>query len=191
MTQIIGTITDVRSREVNKRDGTTFTLQEVFDDEGTAWVARQDVANIARGFIGQRVEMVCRTEQNGKYTNRYIDSVLPLNGSAPTVAAAVAAAQQTMQAQQEAQVRREVANPPYVFDDKDRSIFRQVAAKVSAEISDNEAEFWQNCKDLTLYFETGVAAEGIRKAEAVLTGTVGVEPQPQQVYDNPDDDIPF
>lgn len=98
--QITTVLSNAQPRIVNKRDGSgSFTLYELFDHEGTAWVVKQDVFNQAQGWLGMTVDMVVRVEQNGQWTNRFADIVTPnLGGQVP----ATNAVMQAMQAAQQA-----------------------------------------------------------------------------------------
>jgi len=182
--QITTVLTNAQPRIVNKRDGSgSFTLYELFDHEGTAWVVKQDVFNQAQGWLGMTVDMVVRVEQNGQWTNRFADIVTPnLGGQVPATNAVMQAMQAAQQAgrvqptmpQQPGQIGWQpqaggamVPNTigslsqPQIQDvsvfptRKDASINRQTAAKVSAQISTSASEFWANVLDLARYFDTG------------------------------------
>lgn len=206
MATVIGTIRDAGPITKPKRDGSTYTLNEVNID-GQVYVARKDVCNVAAGMLGQRVEAITRTEQKGDYTNHYLDFVQVAGGgtapgqaeyareqAAGALAPEQAAYQQTeaynaaLVAQEAAlraaqQAARAVTPPPQPpppppqqplgespldFEArKNESIHRQVAAKVSAQISNTPQDFWANVYDLFLYFQSGHRPQ--------LTG--GVQPQ--------------
>lgn len=177
--QITTVLTKAEPRIVNRRDGSgSFTLYELFDHEGTAWVVKQDVYEQWAGAIGQTVDMIVRVEQNGQWTNRYAD-LIQLSQAGAQVPASNAV-QQAFQAAQAAQrVQPTVPQTPNtltaqqgaallasgqatqiqdvsVFPTrKDDAIFRQTAAKVAATISDDPAQFWANVQDLAHYFATG------------------------------------
>lgn len=215
--QITTVLTKAEPRIVNKRDGSgSFTLYELFDHEGTAWVVRDDIYNQARQWLGQTVDMVVRVEQKGNFTNRYADIVTPnLTGQVP----ASNAVMQAMQAAQQAnRVQPSVPNPmitqpqvpntvggmgqPQLQDisvfptRKDSSINRQTAAKVAAQISSSPAEFWGNCQDLARYFDSGQVPAGnptspptgqADQAQFAMAGS-GYDNSPPSHGDN---DIPF
>ena len=163
--QITTVLTNAAPRIVNKRDGSgSFTLYELFDHEGTAWVVKADVYNNVLHLIGQTVNMVVRVEQNGQWTNRFADIVIPAQAGAQVPASN--AAEMAMAAAQAAQrvqpTMPQMPNTAQIQDvsvfptRKDASINRQTAAKVAAQISgDNPSAFWANCVDLARYFDTG------------------------------------
>lgn len=98
--QITTVLTNAQPRVVNKRDGSgSFTLYELFDHEGTAWVVKQDVYNQWAHAIGSTVDMVVRVEQNGQWTNRFADLISPSSGAVPASNAALMAMQAAAQAQ--------------------------------------------------------------------------------------------
>src|SRR5262245_53894818 len=156
--QITTVLTNAAPRTIVPRNGSNpFTVFEVFDHENTAWRVKEDVYNVARYLIGQTVAMVVRTEQNGQWTNRFADIVEAVGG--PPLSIPQPAPQQTAPAQalhqaQQAQMaagRTVTASsgqqpaPIYTFPtSKDRSITRQTAGKVAAQISQNPEEFWVN-----------------------------------------------
>jgi hypothetical protein len=166
---ILTSIVAVSPRTVQRQDGTSFTIHEVIDQTGRKWVARRDVANMAQSYVGHMVEMITRTEQkagrNGQtFTNHYVDHIAPAN--------AMTAIQQAHQAQA-AYAPQTMAptpsptptppptpppppqGPPEVHTERDRSIYRQTAGKVAAEISKTPSEMWENIVLLARYFETG------------------------------------
>jgi hypothetical protein len=77
MTPLQTYITKCEPREVTTREGRKFPLNEVYDASGQAWVAKKDVYDFAQRLIGQPVQMVTRTEQNGNFTNYYVDAIIP------------------------------------------------------------------------------------------------------------------
>src|SRR5262245_58010874 len=187
--QITTVLTNAAPRTIVPRNGSNpFTVFEVFDHENTAWRVKEDVYNVARYLIGQTVAMVTRTEQNGQWTNRFADIIEAVGGpplSIPQPAPQQTAPAQALQQAQAAQVAAGRTVPAYspgsptltappnpsmpqpapinTFPTpKDRSIDRQTAAKVAALISgDNPQTFWQNCRDLAYYFDTGVMPQQI------------------------------
>lgn len=159
------TLMNAQPRVVTPRDPNkqTFTLYELFDDQGGKWVVRQDVFNHALPMLGQRVSAVCRIEQRDQYTNFFIDS-LELAGNGYV--------QQAQQAQPQPQPQQQVVRQTVAPDERERqrSIHRQVAAKVAAAIvqaasADGTAQsadsFWGNVSALYHYFETGQVPNAI------------------------------
>jgi hypothetical protein len=176
--QITSVLTNAQPRTVNRRDGSgSFLLYELFDHEGTPWVAKKDVYDGALYLIGQPVDMIVRVEQNGQWTNRFVDIVSPAQAGAqvPQSNAATLALQQAQAAAQQAQriqpqpVWPQQTQQPQITQaqmpqlqpistfptEKDRSIHRQTAAKVAATISNSPSELWANCLDLARYFDSG------------------------------------
>lgn len=193
--QITTTLTKAAPRLVTPKSGANpFTLYELYDHEGTAWVVKNDVYNLAQGWIGQPVDMVVRVEQNGNFTNRYADLVQPAQAGAQVPA--TNAVQQAFQAAQAAQrvqaTMPQTPNTPKIQDvnvfptRKDSSIHRQTAAKVAAEISTSPAEFWSNVIDLAKYFDTGVIPTSLSQDYAMTGAGYDNSPPPHS-----DSDVPF
>ena len=80
MTPIQTYIQKTDTREVTTKDGRKFPLHEIHDANGQAWVAKRDVWEFAGRLIGQPVQLMTRTEQNGSFTNYYADAVMPMGG---------------------------------------------------------------------------------------------------------------
>jgi len=189
------TLTNAAPRIVNKRDGSgSFTLFELFDHEGTAWVVKQDVYNVAQNWIGQPVQMTVRVEQNGQWTNRFADIVQlaqgqPMQQQGPMQSSAMQAvgAAQSAQAQAGRAVQPQQQNyqPEPWPTQKDRSIHRQTAAKVAAALQPTSAsEFWSNVQDLAAYFDSGaVPDQQPQYAGAAMGNDYGS-------YQHGDDDAP-
>jgi len=157
-TQVLNTtISSVEPRVVTRRsDGVQITLWEVTDGSGVVWVARKDVANIARQLIGHPVTMIARTQHKGEYVNRYLDAVELNGGSQPVGPPPIAtqAVQTAMAAQQT--LPTQPTQPG--LSEKDRQIHRQTAAKVAAVLQapgDGMLDFWANARALANYFDTG------------------------------------
>ena len=167
MTPIQTIISNVGTREVNTKQGGKFNLHEIYDQTGQAWVAKKDVWQFASGLIGQPVQMMTRTEQNGSFTNYYADAVMPLGVAPPggyqhpadnpqgvTQREAVALNAGWDPYQQPlnqaappgvpvgAAVRPQdspvAAPPPWLPNEKDLSIYRQTASKVAAWLATND-----------------------------------------------------
>jgi hypothetical protein len=194
--QISTVITNAQPRVVTPRNGSQpFTVYEIFDHEGTAWRVKDDVYNQAIHWIGQTVDAIVRVEQNGQWTNRFADLVQLSSGPPLAIpqqpAAGVAVAQAMQAAQQTGRIQptmpqgpsqpTQIPAPISTFPtEKDLSINRQTAAKVSALISGEDAgAFWQNCVELSRYFDSGVTPS----MAGMITGGAGVA--------DSDMDIPF
>lgn len=152
----------VQTRTVNGRNG-PFEIHEVFIN-GMPHVAKRDVWEQARAMQGQTVEMQTRTEQKGQYTNYYLDSFGNggLVGTAPPQPSQSApVAYQPQPAQSELPA---FSGPQPSLSDptqRDLQIWRQVALKVSAQLSNSPHEFWGNLADLMRYIEHGqIPADG-------------------------------
>lgn len=180
-------IADVRSVDKRTKDGRPWKKYEIVLGDGQVLQARQEVANEAWKFKGQLAELEVESKQNGQYINHYLNDVRPPgmtpNGNLPpweqqgagqpANAAAYQPAQQAAQAQTEA---------PSAYDMR---IYRQCAAKVSASLSTDPREFWDNLDDLMTYFVTG------RKPSVMSAGEEFARAVVAQSDPNPDDDIPF
>jgi hypothetical protein len=152
--QIVTRLVNAAPRIVSTRDGRQFTLYELFAADGTTWVAKADVFNIAQTMVGQQVEIVGRVEQKGNFTNYYADLVQLAGAPQATHMQAMQAVQQAQQSAVAAG-RVQQALPGSYPTEKDHSITRQTAGKVAAQISSTPQEFWQNVQDLARYFDTG------------------------------------
>lgn len=166
--QIQVNVLDVASRQATRKaDGAKFTLYDVrLSDGETYTTSRRDVAEQAHALTGQSVVATIKIEQNGVYTNRYLNAVqgtgfgAPAPGQFPPAAAPAASAIPVNTGS----------------SDNDEKIYRQVAAKVSANLSTTESEFWGNVDALVHYFKTG--------EKPIASGSFASTPPPT-------DDIPF
>lgn len=182
------TITAVQPREVtSKKDGKTYTFWDVYDANGDKWDARSDTANIARQFIGQPVTIVTRTEQNGTFINKKLDSVeLNMGQQIQQQFAGTPQVPDYAQAAMQAQPQVSTPQPQYTppADDRTESIYRQVACKVAAHTSTSQVEFWKNVDELIHFFRTGIAPIG---AVPYVQAGGGFDSPPAYT----DSDIPF
>jgi hypothetical protein len=150
-------------RTFTKRDGNQMTLFEVTIN-GRKWVARKPVFDVAEGLVSQMADVTTRVEQNGNYTNYYLDEIKP-----------VAAAK---------------ASSDYAEDpERSERIARQTATKVAAIISTHDPQaFWANVDDLVHYYMTGDKPIDLASMEGYAEPSNGGAAQTQA----PDDDsIPF
>lgn len=176
--QIQTVLVGAAPRQVTPRNGNPFILYELFAADGTTWVTRQDVFNVAQGMVGQMVEIVGRVEQKGNFTNHYAD-IVQLAGQ--TLAQPVQAQNPALQAQQAAVAQgRVVHQPKWQPTENDRTIYRQTAGKVAAELSTTADEFWANVVEIARYFETGATPQ-LTQVMAGMNITDGYQ----------DDDVPF
>jgi hypothetical protein len=159
------TIARVEQRTVNKRDGTSFTMYDVFTAEQQPAFAttKREIAESAFDLINKVAELHYTVRQNGNYTNFYVNQILPppLNAAqtaqrAQEASPLLAQAAGLPQAPVAAQGQREIPQGPPYPTDRDRSIFRQTAAKVAATLPVTDGlTFWENVEKLAAYFETG------------------------------------
>lgn len=154
------TVQSVVQRVVSTKDGRSSTIYDVIDGGGIKWSTwKQPVANESNRLIGQEVEMMVREEQNGTFLNRFVDDIRAIGMNGGTTMAeqprgGYAPVERAMGAQQPSPS----ALPPIQNagpTDKDLTIWRQTAAKVSAQMSSTPQEFWTNIQPLVDYFETG------------------------------------
>jgi hypothetical protein len=162
------------TRQANGRNG-PFTLYEIILN-GQPYVARKPLYDQAVQLpAGSVVEADTRTEQNGQWTNYYVDDLRPQQqGFVPQQPSGPASSpsQYPVQAQPPA--------PPSPSE-KDVTIWRQCATKVAAHLAGGGAgSFWENVDILMRYYETG---------EHPMPEQGDVATRYQQ-YDNPED-IPF
>ena len=128
-----------------KADGREMTIYEIQDAQGYVWTTtRKNIATEAHRLVGQQVLLDGRVEQNGTFTNRYLDDIKSAGDRSDFVPEPHAAP--SFEAPQ---------IPVQNGDNKQDQIHRQTAAKVSAVISGSAAEFWSNVDDLVEYFNSG------------------------------------
>jgi hypothetical protein len=153
------TIRGVETRTVNKRDGTSFTMYDIYvvEQEKPFNTTKRAVAESAFDLKGQAAEMAYSVKQNGDFTNYWANSILP---------AATGAAVAALRAQEAQPILRAAADLPEPSpapagpSEKDQAIHRQVAAKVAASLHaaapGSAEDFWDNCLKLAAYFDSGV-----------------------------------
>lgn len=200
MEQRVFTISGLGPRTITPRDGRpSFTIWEVFDDQGGTWRVREDLYNQAQHWFGQRVMATTRTEQRGNFTNYYIDQMQPM-GQGPVQQAQQAQPQQgyTGQPQPQAAPQPQMMAVSEWERQKQHSIHRQTAGKVAAVISKTADEFWGNVQAIFIYFETGQvpAASFAQQPDTNNRPNQAAyqpyDPGPQPGQDQFDDsDIPF
>lgn len=191
--QIDGVIASVDGRHVTRKsDNQQFMLYEVTTENGMkATTSKRELAEQAFDLKGKPAVLVVKDIQKGEYTNHYLQSVYPN----PGLKSLQEASQQALGASENFKVPTTMYEPalpspalPQASRDipieeptqKNTFIWRQTAAKVSAQISDTSDEFWSNLDSLVTYFETG------NKPKDQLAGVA-----PEGASDAPDDDIPF
>lgn len=205
------TVESVTQRVITTRDGRNSTIYDILDGAGTKWSTfKQPVANEANRLIGHPVELIGRIEKNDRgYENNYLDDVRLATGAQQRQAeqprGSYAPADRAMQAQQpERPQQQSIPKAVWAPDEKDWSIFRQVAAKVSAQISSTPEDFWENLPALVTYFAYGffppeygrnAAApdihEPIPQERFLPAGYVDPGPEPGKPGPDQFDDLPF
>ena len=153
MTPTLMVVEDIRTRTANSARG-PFEIYEI-QLQGQWHRAKKDLFDSAQMLRGQTVFAETRNEQRGEWTNYFLDSLVP---SSP-------ATQQPYPAQagypQQTPVTPQgppVAPAAPVPSEKDRTIWRQTAAKVAAQMldpGDSQQDFWANVDMLVWFFESG------------------------------------
>jgi len=161
----------VESRDVNKRDGTRFTIYDVAMSDGITYgTTKRQIAESAFELIGTPAEVRYSVKVNGDFTNYYLNGITMASGDAS------AALQRAQDAQPQGGTANSIPQAGERLTERDKSIHRQTAAKVAAKLHvaspGSATDFWDNCRKLSEYFDTGEFPSW------------GVD-QPQ------DDDIPF
>jgi hypothetical protein len=164
MTKIESVVTDativsVGTRQVGARNS---TLWEVTTQDGTKWVTfKAQVGNAATNNQGAVVDMSVSIEQNGDFTNYYVNDIRVKAPAAQPQGLTVPASEiQTLaaRAQEAATAKQEMGFAEFAAHEqrKNESIHRQVAAKVACQLASEDAdEFWSNVSALFDYFQTG------------------------------------
>jgi hypothetical protein len=154
--QRVFVISGLGPRTITPRDGRpSFTVWEVFDDQGNAWRVREELYNQAVQWFGQRVFATTRTEQRGNFTNLYADSIQLASNAQPVQQAQQAQPQQQAQLHGQVQPQQQGMIVSGWDQQKQRSIHRQTAAKVAAKLSTTPAEYWENVRLVFEWFENG------------------------------------
>jgi hypothetical protein len=212
-------IKDVDYRDVNRKaDGKPIRIYQIHTTDGVKWTTnRKDIATDAFRMVGQQVEIQGRQEENGIYTNYYLDEVHAPGANPPQAGGqwappqatgfapeppVLAPATITVQPQPITTAPNSEIGPQGPTP-TDWAIWRQTAAKVSAHISSGAAEFWANVDDLVNYFAYAIKPQ----APSIVPGSRPEPIQPQQnqfipesAYADPgpeprpdynDSDIPF
>ncbi len=189
-------VVEVVSRSV--KNG-TMTIWDITTEDGTKWSTfKADMGQAALELKGQVADLKVTIEKKDDgYTNYYLNNIRPNPASAQTPAGQMAA--QAAHAQIEVPV---VSFDQYKSGEEEKekrrnqSIHRQTAAKVAAELSKDEDEFWTNVQHLVHFFGTG-------NVPSTAVGSVnfhaGDDPAPAETaWVNPitgetgtDQDVPF
>lgn len=200
------TVQSVTSRVVTKKDGKSTTIYEIVDSDGTKWATfKNTIANEANRLVGQAVQIQGRVEQNGQWENFYIDDIRMGTGAQNRALESVREAQ-TVQLQphpsgpvydatpQIPQIKRQEDQGP---TEKDWSIARAVAVKVSAQLSEDPKSFWANLDALVTYLMLGLKppefenAHPTQESNQFIPETAYVDPGRDSPFPDTDSDIPF
>lgn len=201
-------VQSVTQRVVQKKSGGTATIFDILDSEGRKWSTwRQPLANESNRLIGQAVELSGRIEQNGQYQNYLVDDIRAATVSANRAAQAAQAAQHAQPQHQTVPTRQqngEVVISQDGPDDRQWSIMRQTAGKVSAQISNDPSSFWANLDPLLTYFAYGLKPpefEGVsntvrndpheREPNQFISESSYNDPGRESPFGDADLDIPF
>ena len=167
--EVTAVVKEVTRKNVTpKSGGDPFTLYEITAGDKTWATKKQDIALTAHSLVGKTARIEGRVQQNGNFTNYYINSIQETDAPATT---------------------SDVFDSPIpssngstaVPTDRDESIYRQVATKVAAQLADTPTDFWQNVDTLMNFYRTGQhpSQEENYAQTATQTDFAG------------DDDIPF
>lgn len=173
---------NVTNKELTRKsDGRKFTLYTVETDHGSFTTAKRDLAQRAYSLIGKPASYHVKTEQRGEFTNYYLESVEPISQAVADSAFTPPMMNQVSGPPSRPDVYQEPVGEPAGPTAKDMMIFRQTAAKVSAQISTTPNEFWLNLDDLVAYFADGTKPSAPDMSGVGMGGSSGFS----------DDDIPF
>lgn len=173
--QVQLSVVSVASRDVKRRsDGQMFKLYDVtLSDGNTYTTSKRDTAEYAHGMTGKPALCTIKVEQNGVYTNRYLNAIQSLDGAFGITQPSTTAPP--------TQTTFTTSPIPDTSSEKEDRIMRQAAAKVSAQLSSTPAEFWGNLDHMMDWFRLGKKPDWFTS-----------EPQPAPASQlGPSDDIPF
>lgn len=195
--QIEGVVTGVEMRDVRRKsDNQQFTMYEVSTQQGMkATTTKRDLAEQAFDLKGQKALLMVKEVPKGEYTNYYLQAVYP----SPGLKSLQEASSQALGSSENFKAPSTMFEPPLPSPappaatrdipeagsteagstEKDLTIWRQTAAKVSAQISNTADEFWANLDQLVRYFDTGSKPND------------QLDMAPAGASDAPDDGIPF
>lgn len=159
-------VSKVTSKDVRrKKDNKPIKIYTIETRKGlTLTTALKETATAAYALRGEQVDLWVKVEQNGKFINKYLQAIsrtkpeyeLP-SDDIPT--------DDPIPQEEPRDMSRGLPEIPDTTKENDEKIWRQVAAKVSAQISSSPTEFWDNLDDLMIYFETGRKPNGFQKAQ--------------------------
>lgn len=174
--QSVGLVKEVSRRTVTPKNGTPpFILFDIEDSNGIKWTTkRDDIALTAHALVGKTATFEGTIRENGRFKDYFLNSISEANGATP--------APQTASVIPDSTPTPTIQTPqiPDVTLEKEMMIWRQVATKVAAQMSEGPGEFWQNVETLIAFYATGNHP-----------GDAYVETAPQPAQDASYDDIPF
>ena len=181
-------VKEVVSRRIKAGTPDERLVYDVIDGSDVKWTAwEKDLAEKAFYLKGKVGVAEVKVEQNGKYTNRTLVSIV---GKDEGFGSATSNGGQTMTTATTGTFSTGGFNPGPATqaDYRERTIFRQTAAKVAAGLSQNPNEFWANVQDLAQYFETGETPSG-NNSPGYSSEPFG--PSTDPFTPEKDDDLPF
>lgn len=148
-------VEDIRTRTANSARG-PFEIYEL-QLQGQWHRAKKDLWDSAQMLRGQTVFAETRTEQRGEWTNYFVDSLVPSSPATQQAVPATAGYPPEQQLPLQTQQAPAPVAPPGPTQ-KDRTIWRQTATKVAAQMldpGDSQVDFWANVDMLTWFYESG------------------------------------
>jgi hypothetical protein len=164
---IEATALSIRDKEVQRKsDNRTFTIYTIKTDHGEMTTSKRELAEHAFQYLNVPARYLVNVQQNGNFTNTYLQDIAPIPGTATPARPALGAQQEAPPPQASPPpdiVRGETTEAPVSltvnaevqWSAKDMAIYRQVAAKVSAVISRTPEEFFANCDIILAYIVDG------------------------------------
>lgn len=159
MTQQLMVVEDIRTRQANSARG-PFEIYEI-QLLGEWHRAKKPLWDSAQMLRGQTVFAETRSEQRGEWKNYYVDTLTPSSPATQQPYPATAGYPQYPPQQQIHPPQAPPAPPAPPAPEptqKDRTIWRQTAAKVAAQMldpGDSQLDFWANVDMLVWFFESG------------------------------------
>jgi hypothetical protein len=141
--EVTAVVKEVGRKQVTPKSGANpFTLFEITAGDHT-WVTKiQDIALTAHSLVGKNVIIDGKVEQNGNYTNYYINSIKEADDSTSVIAPTTVEIPLSTTSNGKS-------------PEEEAKIHRQVATKVAALLADTPIDFWQNVDSLMTFYSTG------------------------------------
>lgn len=149
--EVTSTITGVTKKLVTPKNGSPpFDLFEIEDGTGVKWTTKKkDLALTAHALVGRSVLITGDVKQNGNYTNYYLTAIKEATRD-ELIASATGTRTLENTTFLDPPTRAAVAD-----NEREEKIFRQVATKVAATMSDTSDDFWTNVRVLLDFYRTG------------------------------------